>query len=189
MDFLKKRSTAIGVFVLTVILFTLIGSHLSLSRACKKAEDAFFDKSLLQAEGYYTCPGDQLNYCVDYANRLLSVIGTDGAWTGAYEALRDARRELADALEARDIPSIGRANQALAEAVQQVRSTAGSGASLPDSSDDYATIVSEFDSAQALLDNSAYSDHILSFREDVLGAFPANILRRLTAVKAPETFP
>lgn len=189
MGFLKKRSTAIGIFVVVVILFTLVGSHLSLGRACRKAEDAFFDKSLLQAEGYYTCPGEQLGYCVNDANRLLSVIGSDGEWAETYEALRAARRELADALDTRDIPAIGKANQKLAEAVREVETMVRDGAALPDSYDDYASIVSEFNSAQALLDNSAYSDHILAFREDVLGAFPANILRRLTFVKAPETFP
>ena len=95
MDFFKKRSVAVGVFVVTVILFTLIGSHRSLDRACRKAEDAFFDKSLLRSEGYHTCPGEQLAYCVDDANRLLSVIGSDGEWAGAYEALLTARRDLA----------------------------------------------------------------------------------------------
>ena len=189
MGFLKKRSTAIGIFVVVVVLFTLLGSHMSLDRACRKAEEAFFDASLLQAEDYYTCPGDQLEYCVGYATRLLTVIGQDGDWADAYEALSQARRGLMDALESRDIPTIGQADQALAEAVQMVEATAEAGAPLPDSYDDYDAIVSEFHSAQAVLDDPAYSEHILAFREDVLGAFPANILRHLTGVKAPETFP
>ena len=189
MDFFKKRSVAVGVFVLTVVLFTLIGSHRSLDRACRKAEDAFFDKSLLPAEGYYTCPGEQLDYCVDDANRLLSVIGSDGAWAGAYEALATARRDLADALDERDIPAIGKASKAFAQAVQQVEAVKASGAALPDSHDDYDAIIAGLRSALALLDDSAYADHIQAFREDVLGAFPANILRHLTGVHAPETFP
>ena len=189
MSIFKKRSTAIAVFVVTVVLFTLIGSHLSLDRACRKAEKAFFDKSQLQAEGYYTCPGDQLAYCTDYANRLLSVIGTDGEWAETYEALRSARRELIGALETRDISAIGKADQDLAEAVLAVETMVQDGAALPESNDDYASIISDFNSAQALLENSAYADHILTFREDVLGVFPANILQRLTFVKAPETFP
>ena len=189
MSLLKKRSFAIVVFVIVVILFTLLGSHLSLDRACRRAEAAFFDKSLLQAEDYHTCPGEQLDYCVDYANRLLSVIGTDGEWSGAYEALRTARLELIDALDARDIPAIGRADQALEEAVQAVETLVRDGAELPESHDDYDAIISDLHSAQALLDDSAYSDHILAFRERVLTPFPANILRHLTGVRAPETFP
>lgn len=189
MSLLKKRSFAICVFVVTVIVFTLIGSHLSLERACRKAEAAFFDKSLLQSDDYHTCPGEQLDYCVDYANRLLSVIGTDGEWAGPYEALRAARLGLIDALEARDIPAIGEADQALTEAVQAVENVVRDGGALPDSHDDYDAIIDDFHGAQAVLDDPAYSEHILAFRDQVLGRFPANILRHLTGVRTPETFP
>lgn len=189
MDFFKKRSAAIGVFVLVVAAFSLIGCRLSLNRACRKAEDAFFDKALLQSEGYYTCPAEQLGYCLSYANRLLSVIGQEGDWADAYATLRDARQGLSDALDERDIPAIGQANQALVEAVAGVRALADAGTPLPDSHDDYSAIVSDFDGAQAVLDSPAYNEHILAFREKELGAFPANILRHLLGVKAPETFP
>lgn len=189
MDLFKKRSTAIVVFVAVVIVFSLIGCRLSLNRACRQAEDAFFDSSLLQAEGYYTCPGDQLEHCVDYATRLLTVIGSDGEWSDAYEALVQARLALIDAMDARNISDAGAANQALAEAVADVQALVDSGASLPASYDDVDSILSDFAGAQAVLDDNAYNSYILAFREDVLGAFPANILRHLLGVKAPETFP
>lgn len=172
-----------------VIISSLAGCRLSLNRACRKAEAAFFDSSLLQADGYYTCPGDQLEHCADYANRLLSVIGSDGEWAETYEALRAARSGLIDALEQKDIPAISTANQALAEAVADVQALKDAGAPLPDSHDDYDAIVSDFQSAQALLDDPAYSEHILAFQDKELGAFPANILRRLLGVRTPETFP
>ncbi len=187
--FFKKRSTAIGVFILVVLVFSLLGCHLSLSRACRQAEEAFFDRSKLQVEGYYTCPGDQLEQSLKLANRLLSVIGSEGEWAAPYEALRAARLELDAALDRRDIPAIAAANQSLAEAVAAVESLHDAGASLPDSNDDYDAIVSDFASAQAVLDAPAYNEHILAFREDVLSRFPTNLLRRLTFVKAPETFP
>ena len=189
MDLFKKRSVAIAVFVLTVVVFSLIGCRKSLDRACRRAEAAFFDADLLDAEGYYTCPGDQLEYCVDYATRLLTVIGTDGEWSDAYEALVQARLGLIDALDARNIPDAGQANQTLVEAVDKVRALADSGVELPESYDDYDEIMAGFDGAQSVLDDPAYNGHILAFREDVLGAFPANILRHLLGVKAPETFP
>ncbi len=189
MEFFKKRSTAIVIFVLVVVLFTFIGARRSLNKACREAEAAFFDKSLLHADGYYTCPGEQLDYCVDYATRLLTVIGTDGPWTDAYEGLVQARLGLMDALDGRNIPEISQANQALVEAVTAVEAAKDSGAPLPSSYDDYDAIVADFGSAQAVLDDQAYSDHILAFQDDVLGAFPANILRHLLGVKAPETFP
>ncbi len=189
LDFFKKRSVAIGVFVLVVLVFSLIGSRLSLDRACRKAEAAFFDADLLDAKDYYTCPGDQLEHCVDYATRLLTVIGMDGVWSDAYEALVQARLGLMDALDAKNIPDAAAANQALAEAVAQVEAVRASGADLPASYDDFDEIVAGFEGAQAVLDAPAYNEHLLAFREDVLGAFPANILGRLLGVKAPETFP
>lgn len=189
MRFFKKRSAAIGVFIVVVVLFSLIGCHLSLGRACRKAEAAFFDKSLLRDEGGYSCPGDHLDNCVDLANRLLSVIGSDGEWAGAYEQLRAARLALIDALDSKDIPACGTANQALVEAVAAVKAVKDAGAAPADSYDDYDAIVSDFAGAQAALDNNAYNDYILVFRDEVLGKFPTNLLRHLALVDPPQTFP
>lgn len=189
MNFLKKRSTAIVVFVVVVVLFTFIGARRSLDRACRKAEAAFFDRDLLQSEDYHTCPAEQLEHAVDYAARLLSVIGTDGTWEGSYEALLQAREQLMDALDAKSIPDAGTANQALAAAVADVEAVYDSGAPLPESYDDIDAILSDFHGAQAALDDPAYNEHILAFRDKELGAFPASLLRHLLGVKTPETFP
>ncbi len=189
MSILKKRSTAIVIFVIVVVLFSFLGCKRSLNKACRQAEAAFFDKSLLKADGGYSAPADHLENCVDLANRLLSVIGTDGKWSDAYDAVKAARSDLLDALEAKDIPAIGAADQALVDAVAQVEAVKSAGTPLPESHDDYDKIVSDFHSAQAELDSSAYSSHILAFRDEVLSAFPTSILRRLTGVQAPETFP
>lgn len=190
MNFFKKRSTAIGVFVIVVIVFGLLGCHRSLDRACRQAEEAFFDRSLLREEGSYSCPYDHLQNSVNYANRLLSVIGSDNeAYAGAYEQVRAARLALIGALDERNIPSIAEANQALADAVAEVEALKDSGLPLSESHDDYDAILANFHSAQAELDNSAYNDHILEFRDRVLQRFPTNLLRHLAFVKAPETFP
>ena len=189
MGLFKKRSTAIVIFVIVVVLFSFLGCRRSLNKACRQAEAAFFDKSLLKADGGYSAPADHLENCVDLSNRLLSVIGTDGQWSGAYEAVKAARSDLLDALEARDIPAIGAADQALVDAVAQAEDVKASGAPMPESHDDYDKIVADFHSAQNELDSSAYSSHILAFRDEVLSAFPTDLLRRLTGVQAPETFP
>lgn len=189
MHILKRRSVAVAVFVLVVIASTLIGSHRSLNRVCRQAEDAFFDRNLLRGDGHYTCPGDQVKASLALANRLLSVIGTDGEWSEVYSDLVRARVALDEAMTARDIPAIAAANRSLTESVQAVERLVDAGAPLADSHDDYAAIVSDFASAQAVLDDSKYNEHVLAFRENVLAPFPANILLRLTGVKAPEIFP
>ncbi len=189
MSIFKRRSTAIVIFVIVVALFSFLGCKWSLNKACRDAEEAFFDRSLLKEDGGYSAPADHLENCVALSTRLLSVIGTDGDWKDAYEAVNTARVALDDALAAKDIPAISQANQALAEAVAQVEAVKDSGAALPQSHDDYDAILSDFHSAQAELDSSAYTSHILAFRDEVLGAFPANVLRHVVGVEAPETFP
>ena len=189
MSILKKRSTAIIIFMIVVVLFSFLGCKRSLGKACRQAEEAFFDKSLLKAEGGYSAPADHLENCVDLTNRLLSVIGTDGDWAAPYAAVKEARSALDEALTAKDIPAIGEANEALAEAVAQVEAAKNAGAPLAESYDDYDKIISDFHSAQSEVDNSAYNAHIQAFRDEVLTAFPASLLRHVTGVKAPETFP
>ena len=189
MSFFKQRKTAIIIFVIVVVVFSLIGCHRSLSRAVSKVEDAFFDKSLLQADGYYTCPADQLKNCVKLSNRLLSVIGKDGQWAQVYDDLKTARLALDDALGDRDIKRIANSNQVLVDAVAAVEAMVEAGATLPDSNDDYNAIIADFHSAQSVLDNNAYNAHVLAFRKEVLTPFPTNILRHLAFVASPETFP
>lgn len=188
MEFLKKRQNAIVIFIVVVVLFTLIGCHRSLTKACDKIEDAFFDKTQLSAEGYYTCPGDQLENCVKYANRLLSVISGADWSDDVYTALSEARQGLADALDDGDISDIYDANQALIAAVAAVEELVDGGAVLPESSDDYDTILSDFYSAQSVAANGAYNDYVDEFTSTTLRAFPTNILRRLALVSAPEKF-
>ncbi|MCD7844788.1 MAG: hypothetical protein LUG57_02865 [Oscillospiraceae bacterium] len=188
MEALKKRQTAVIIFVLVVVLFTLIGCHRSLTKACDEIEAAFFDKTQLAAEGYYTRPGDQLENCVKYANRLLSVINAADWSDQVYDALTQARQALADALDDGDISDIYDANQALVAAVEAVESLVNAGAALPESSDDYDTILADFYSAQSVAANSAYNDYVDEFTGPTLRAFPTNILRRLAFVSAPEKF-
>lgn len=189
MDFFKKRQTAVAVFVLVVLVFSLIGCHISLTRACRRVENAFFDKAQLADYGHYTAPGDQLSACVNYANRLLSVINGSDALTEDYNAVKGSRQALSDALERRDISDIYTANSALYAAVSAVDEKVRAGASLRDSSDDYETIVSDFFSAQRVATESPYNEYVDTFIEDTANVFPTNILRRLAFVSLPEKFP
>ena len=188
MNFFKKRRNAVAVFVVVVILFSLIGAHRSIRGICRQAEDAFFDKSLLHQDGYYTCPADQLKNCLALTNRLLSVIGSDGQWEAAYTDLYNNRLALDKALAGRDIPDIFITNVSLIDAVAQVEAVKTAGAPLPDSYDDFDAIVSDFYSAEAEAADPAYNAHIQNFIADTLSAFPTNILRRLTFVPLPDSY-
>lgn len=188
MDIFKKRGTAVTVFVLAVVIFSLIGCHRSLSKACAAVEDGFFDSALLADYGDHTCPGDQINACINYANRLLSVINGADALADSYAAVRDSRQALADAMQSGDISDIYAANQTLYQAVSDLDAEVQSGASLPESNDDYASIVSDFFSAQRVISASAYNDYVDDFIQTTIRPFPTNVLRALSFVSLPEKF-
>lgn len=189
MRMLKKRSTAVVVLVIVVVLFSWIGCRRSLGKACRETEAAFFDRSLLQEEGAYSCPADHLENCVDLSNRLLSVLGQDEAWEEVRLSLQQARRALADALQAKDIPAAGQALEALSGAVAQAEETRSMGVPLAESYDDADAILGEFHAAAQAARDDAYARHVAAFEEKVLRAFPTRFLLPLTGVRAPATFP
>lgn len=189
MDFFKKRQNAIVVFVVVVVLFSLIGCHRSLGRRCEQVEEAFFDKALLADYSTYTCPGDQLDNCVKLANRLLSVINGQEALSGEYEAVLQARLSLDQALDAGDISDIYDANAALVSAVAAVdEQVTMADMPLPESSDDYGSIISDFYSAQRVLSESPYNSYVDDFISGTVRHFPTNILRLLSFTALPEKF-
>lgn len=171
-----------------VVVFSLIGCHISLTKAVEDVEEAFFNRMILATVDYYTCPGDQLTNCVRYANRLMSVISGASWADDVYEQIGTARLALDSALDSRDISDICQANQALVEAVAALEALVAGGAALPESTDDYDAIISDFHSAQSVASVSPYNDYVDTFTAQTLEVFPTNILRRLAFVAAPEKF-
>ena len=188
MEFLKKRGSAIVIFAAVVVVFSLLGCHRSLSKACRSVEEGFFTPENNATDNYYTCPGDQLGYCVKYANRLMAVISGCDELTENYAAVRDARQALDETLQGGGISDVYQANEALKKAVSDVEAQVSAGAQLPQTNDDYDTIVSDFTSAEALAARSGYNDSVDSFVRNTINVFPTDILRALTGVKLPEKF-
>lgn len=178
MSALTRRRTAIAVFVAVAIVFSLIGCHRSLSRRVREVEDNFFS-------GQLTAPATQLNECAKYANRVLSAIS--GAVDDAvYTAVADSRRELIDALDARDISAAHAAAVALAAAVDQA-AQAADGKTL-DTTEDIHSLLADFDGALRVAFDSDYNLEVERFMETVANRFPTNILRHLAFVAMPEGF-
>lgn len=185
MKILQNRTFAVAVFAVTVILFTLVGSHRSLTKACQRVEDAFFESHTLQ-EGHYTCPAEQLEHCARYANSILAAI-SGRLPEQIYSDVYTSRRALIDALVERDISDIYIAQSALTRAIDAANSQAisqGVQAEL----DDFTRLVADYRSAANKAASSGYNAYVYEFLENTVSRFPTNILRHLTLVEMPERY-
>lgn len=183
-----------------VIAWTLLGSHHSLSRLSDQVEEAFFDKEplselrekldgfaglgnyTLAVEGYYSAPAAHLEDCVDYANRILSLIKDDVS-EQTYDEIYESRRALIAALESRDISDIYDAQAQLYEYIMQLEEN-----NVTNNYDDFVSVRVDFLTADNTAKDSGYNQCVDYFMITEMNRFPANILRRLTSVDMPEKY-
>lgn len=178
MTFLKNRKIAILIFIVVVVVFSLIGGHRSLQKACSEIEDAFYSETF----SAYTTPAEQLNYAADYANRLLSIVRDDVS-QDVYDAIAGSRRTLLDALETEDISAAFDASTALETAVLALE-----GDVITNNYDDYDSVRSDLLSALSAADTMGYNDYVDKFCKTTLETFPANLIAALTGVDTPEKY-
>lgn len=201
----QNRKFAIAVFVVIVIVFTLLGSHRSLSRLSVQVEDAFFNKEVLSQkraefqefqsrgfdglgsytlamEGYYSAPAAHLEDCVDYANRILSLIKDDVS-EQTYNEIYESRRTLITALESRDISDIYDAQTQLYKHIMQLDENI-----VTNNYDDFISVRVDFMNADDTAKDSGYNQCVDYFMITQMNRFPANILRRITSVDMPEKY-
>lgn len=201
----QNRKFAIAVFVVIVIVFTLLGSHRSLSRLSAQMENAFFDKRVLAElrtelldaqshgfdelgsyrlamDGYYSAPAAHLEDCANYANRILSLI-KDDVPEQTYNDIYESRQALIAALESMDISDIYDAHRSLYESITEL-----DGNSVTNNYDDFDAVQVDFLNASHLAEESGYNQCVDYFMLTEMNRFPANILRRITSVDMPEKY-
>ena len=188
MEFLKKRQTAIIIFIVVVIAFSLFSAHRSINKLCRNAEQAFFEKGALTDYDYYTVPYDHLENALNYANRLLSVINNSDELSEYYSAVLTDRQALSDAMAGGSISSMYDAAAALNDDITALDAVVQSGVTLPQSNDDYSDIMTSLTGALRAAMDSPYNQYIDDFSADTLKNFPTNILRAVSFVSAPEKF-
>lgn len=205
MKILQNRKLAIAFFIVIVIVFTPLGSHRSLSRASEQVEEAFFNKEVLSQkraefqdfqsrgfdglgsytlamEGYYSAPAAHLEDCVDYANRILSLIKDDVS-EQTYNEIYESRRTLIAALESRDISDIYDAQTQLYKHIMQLDENI-----VTNNYDDFISVRVDFINADDTAKDSGYNQCVDYFMITEMNRFPANILRCLTSVDMPEKY-
>lgn len=182
MKTLQNRKFAVLIFIIIVLVFTLIGSHRSLSKACNQVEVAFFDKTIDIGQSRRTCPAEQLDLAVSYANRLLS-IAKDDVSDDVYNTILESRKALLVALEDRDISDAYAAQNELALAISAL-----DGLTITNNYDEYDTVRSDLFSALELAGEAGYNEYVDQFQQSTIDRFPTNILAALTGVDMPEKY-
>jgi hypothetical protein len=184
MSNLKKRSTAVLIAVVVVILGTFLGVHLSVNRETVKIEAQFYDGVYLRDEKYVqTSIQSQLDKRADAALGLLSVANQYVFLEDMAPKLREAREEL---LDAETFAGKYLANEKLEKAWKQMyESLVAHADDVPASVESY---VSTLKGAQSVIEKSDYNRLAAEFRQKTLSAFPVNILKSLAFVDYPEYF-
>ena len=184
MSNLKKRSTAVLIAVVVILLGTLFGVHRSVNKETAKIDAQFYNGVYLK-DAKYTQPSiqSQLDKRADAALGLLSVAHQYVYLDDAAQKLRAAREAL---LDADTISEKYAANSKLENAWKQVyESLVAHADDVPPSIESY---VSTLSGAQGIIEKSDYNNTVNDFRSGTLGAFPINILKHLALVDYPAYF-
>lgn len=181
---LKKRSSAVIIAVIVVILGTLFGVHRSVNSETAKIEALFYKGVYLKDEKYTQSSIDaQLKKRADAALGLLTVAKNYTFLTDLAQELREARELL---LDADTISEKYLANAKLESSYKQMfEALIVHADDVPASVESY---VSTLRGAEGVIENSDYNKMVSEFRNSTLGAFPVNILKNLAFVKYPEYF-
>lgn len=186
MSILKKRSTAVVITILVIIIATLFGVHRSVGKQADKIEAQFYEGVYLKDEGYYQASiAGQLEVRESAALGLVSLASNYDSLSSETKSLRNARNEL---IEAESIEEKYLANEKLQKAytalydafvAEDISAREISGA------EDYAYLM---DAAQQLIKSSDYNSTVAEFINSDLRAFPVNILKHIAFCDYPEYF-
>lgn len=185
MSTLKKRSTAVLIAVVVIVIGTLFGVHRSVDGQTDKIEALFYSGVYITDEKY-TQPSidSQLKKRDTAALGLVTVANNYSGLKTLTNALQEARLALDNAST---IPEKYTANEKMQAAYKSLYASLTQQnlkANEKTSSDSYA---STLDGAQGVIEQSNY-DGVVSDYIRTLDAFPVNILKNLAFVRYPGYF-
>ena len=183
MKFFENRAVAILVTVLVVLGSTLLSGRANLAKACAAQEEAFFSVSEGKAPVYYI---DQLISAAASLGNLAEKYG----YADDAASIREARRALVRAEEARDIPGMYDACQTLYAAVRAFDDFSVDEITSENLQDPglYLDNVSVISGAARELEQSDYNVNVTAFIAGTYDRFPSSLFARLFAIKAPDLF-
>lgn len=181
-SWLKERNVAIVITVIVMILSTGFGAHRSLEGKARYAERVFYN-GIFKTD---SCIQDELDTRAGLASNLLIVasryLDEDDE---AVERLAEAREALVEA------DSIGEkyiANEELTQAADNL-SEVLSAFNLTENDRRYQRgIIVDMESSNQIIGHDDYNTLANEYNRNVLGKFPANILKEIVGVDELETF-
>ena len=182
MSFLKKRSVAIVILAIVVVVSVLFGSHRSLAALRQDAQDVF-----TQGE-----KGDGLSIEHDLESRVQlssNLVTVARRYLDADASSVTGAEQAAAALSAARTPGEKyRANAGLDSAFGTLYAQLGE-KSLSEQDARYRTrIQTDFQSRNATISHDAYNRVAQNFNEGVLGSFPAGLLGAATGIQPLELY-
>lgn len=186
MEKLKNRKIAVIISVAVIIVSVLIGVNKSVYAQIKKLNDSFENGVYISSEDY-TQPGigRQLAKRTDAALGLVTLASEFGDMAQEQSDLRSAREAL---MSAGTIQEKFLCNEALEEAYKHIV-LAFSYETLDEKQQNaYDSYTSTMDGAQSLITSSSYNRTVAEFENEVLNAFPVNILHFNFITGTPEYF-
>ena len=182
--FWKRRQGAIAIVAVVIVLATLFGVRRSLNKASAQVSEMFYTGA--DASGYGIAT--DLDKILEFSGNLVTVANKYGAeFSDPAQAVTRARQELA---QAEGVSGQYTASQTLLQAVETLNQAMLDG-ELSDQDEQYRSeLYASILSRTTIIAHEAtdYNAQVRSFNQDVLGAFPANLLSGLAGVDQLEEF-
>lgn len=183
MKFFRSRAVALILAAVAVAGSTLFNTRIMLNRECRQLENSFY-----QSETDLRTPYYYINSRIGTAAALAAVGDLYPALEEETLVLRNARRALVYASDARDLSAMYDANGELTAAAesfcQAARRTELDLTDLEAVEDYENTLLG----AQRQLDQSDYNQRVQELLRTVFDRFPGSFLAGITGVQPPELY-
>lgn len=178
----RDRKVAVIITVIIMVLSTGYGAHRSLLQKAETVETIFY----YGENGDGVCIQSDLDTRLGLASNLLIVAGRYLSEDDeAMERLTAARTALATA---KTIEEKYRANEELTLAADYMDQVLQACVLTPSDNRYRAGIRTDMDAVNQIIGHDGYNDAANAYNRDVLGVFPANVLKEIVMVDELETF-
>lgn len=182
MKFFQNRFVAFLIAAAVVVGSTTVNIGSGLHRACSRLEESFFTVKDGKAPNYYV---DQM------ISAAASLAAVGSHYDGTQEAvsdLREARSELVEAQEERDVSDIAEASSVVLKSAGALSDTLGRLSLSEEDRSTWADAVDTLFGAERKLSSSDYNRDVESFLRNTYSRFPARVFAELLDIDEPELF-